>query len=414
VAWLSIREGGSEWLIDEDGIDRILRSFATRQAMLDNAKEKHESQGAILPTITSLEVDWPRVYHQRDQRLVELETEYQSRLLLDGPSALRCWLVELAATTRSMTGTFLARQRAATDATMGSIRRMEVVHEGVLTALKGVRDTSASVLVVGAVFLSGGAAAAALGAGAGLTGVGKGQDTGSIEQGVVAAGKTILTGAVGMKGVGMAAKGAAYVFTIAASGIASYQETHSVGSALIRANTDLILMAIGAGPKGSSAVEKATIFVVSTGFGAVGTALEEGASAKREKDPTGKTIGFVAGEVVKKILEKKIGSAASGAGLEVAKLLKGSAAPGRFVIAHIAKDTAKKSLEAISKNAAKGGTRLLRGHAHAHAPSPAQMFADGADADELFVQQTAVKFSSGILPSACPGRTAGPLGVLVP
>lgn len=65
-----------------------------------------------------------------------------------------------------------------------------------LSIARGARDLSGSILVIGATYLSGGAALAVLGAGSGLQGWGKYQDTGKVDQAVLQGVGTFVVGAI--------------------------------------------------------------------------------------------------------------------------------------------------------------------------------------------------------------------------
>jgi hypothetical protein len=107
-------------------------------------------------------------------------------------------LAELRRITKDHADAVTRMQREASRETMSNIERSVSIGEAGLQAATVVRDLSATTLVVGATFLSGGTALAVLGAGSALKGTGTYQDTGNVGAAILDGSMTFVVGAIGV------------------------------------------------------------------------------------------------------------------------------------------------------------------------------------------------------------------------
>jgi len=213
MAWESFRANDGIYLIDWEGLARIIRSCKRAGAM--NAYSRLVTQrgerdwvafGMRLPDLHSVEVDWDKVKiettTQADMEIRKFHAAAQGSI-----KAQLLKLVYMMEQADDDRDAFQDKQSEAQEKTTGSIEG--AVHKGEIAVevLKGVRDTSAEIVMVGATYVSGGTA------GVIFTGVGSGmkagfiyQDTGKADKALATFSTNLLLGAFDLK-VGAAMKG---------------------------------------------------------------------------------------------------------------------------------------------------------------------------------------------------------------
>jgi len=191
MAYELVQSGNTQFAIDWDVIQRLLRSYWTAKLQLYYGKEVTLSDSHwynpfswSLPDVSHIEVDWESV---RSEAASNAEQEVKSmRERAKFNAAGVAW--ELDARIEEAG---LLKERFVD--WMGDIQTKNSLninkavddYEENIEIAKFVRNTSADGLMVGASVMSGGAAVAVMGAGSILKGEGKYQDTGSVGAGVM-------------------------------------------------------------------------------------------------------------------------------------------------------------------------------------------------------------------------------------
>lgn len=201
MAWETFRSNDGAYLIDWEGLARIIRSCKRAGAMNDYSRavvEKGERDwwalGLKLPDLHSVQVDWDKVALETTTRTeMELRRFYAAAKTSMRPQlAALIHMMEQADDDRDA---FKDKQSEAQQKTADNIE--SAVHKGEIAVdiATHVRNTSADVVMVGATFVTGGAA-----------------------------------GAIGLTALGSGMKGAF-----------EYQDTRKVGKALATFSTNFIL-----------------------------------------------------------------------------------------------------------------------------------------------------------------------------
>ena len=188
-----LANGQTQFAIDWDIVNRIVRSYYTANLELAYAREVTMSESHwynpmtwSLPAISHVEVDWDAVradadtYARTDVSNMRVEAKYNApriaRRLED--------MIETTAGRKEMFIDWIARVQTEN---WKSIDQAVEDYESSADIARFVRDTSADGLMVGASVMTGGAAAAALGGASFFKGVCRFQDTASIGAGVMQA-----------------------------------------------------------------------------------------------------------------------------------------------------------------------------------------------------------------------------------
>lgn len=200
------------YLMSDEGITRLIRSYAYARAVSENSVLKTEKH-IFGPNLTLLETNWDKVRNSRDQILKQTGDDFFFRMStgMKGRAGID-YLEGLIEDRDEYTSSVQEKQRTATKATMASIASSVNFGENAIKVATFVRDAAAETelvlasvalapaAVVGGGLVSGAGVVAATegvtagstaGAGVVLGSVGKGaikwQDTGSISQGLVEA-----------------------------------------------------------------------------------------------------------------------------------------------------------------------------------------------------------------------------------
>jgi hypothetical protein len=197
MPWETFQSKDGTYLVNWEGVSRLIRSAVRSRAMLTFSKENIE-QHRIGPNIHSVEVDWGRV---QDTTTVESDRLLKS-FYFGAQESMGTQLSQLRRLVSQGEQNHLllqAKMRAAQTKTMenihASVSRGEIGEE----IARDVRDASTEFLMVGATVLTGGSAAAAVGGGSLLKGVYAYQDTSHMSTAVITASTNLLMGAIPLK-----------------------------------------------------------------------------------------------------------------------------------------------------------------------------------------------------------------------
>ena len=206
------RERTTIWMVDWEIVRSILRSNANQHAQLAHGRTTTTSRVNWLnpfswqmPDVVSYEVDWSAQRRERESTLRDLLTEATSMVPRVGCDGFRQWLRMRIDETESYRDSFQTRLTGASHRTMQNIESSVDGYENSIAVTRFVRDTSADVVLVGATFMTGGAAVAAAGAGSVMRGGFTYQDTGNIGLAAVETTASLVTTLIP---VGRAASGA--------------------------------------------------------------------------------------------------------------------------------------------------------------------------------------------------------------
>jgi hypothetical protein len=215
MGWETFRSNDGIYLIDWEGLARIVRSCKRAGAMnsyskvvIEQGQRDWGALGLRLPDLHSVEVDWKRVsIETTTQSEMELRKFYISAK--DSMKARLAGLVHMMEQADDDRDSFQDKQSEAQQKTAENID--SAVHKGevAVEVLKGVRDTSAEIVMVGATYVSGGTATILFtGLGSGMKGAFVYQDTGRADKAVATFSTNLILGAADLK-VGAALKGLA-------------------------------------------------------------------------------------------------------------------------------------------------------------------------------------------------------------
>lgn len=195
MAWESVSDNfGQPWMLDWEGVIRIVRAMARSEALLMHAKINEEQHAfGFGPNIVSYEVNWPSVHNEAesiaDVLLKQYQTENFDRLYKD--------LIQLRDQTAENEQYAHDQNSDATRRTMDNVASSIAWAQGGEATARVMRDLSADIVVAGATVATGGAAGAAiLGGGSLMKGAFKYQDTGSVGQALLETTATVVTGSL--------------------------------------------------------------------------------------------------------------------------------------------------------------------------------------------------------------------------
>jgi hypothetical protein len=258
------------------------------------------------PDVHNVTTDFDNGFNaERDHRSQQLYADLTQASLRNGATVFEN-LVRIKQETVLYTDQVRTLQRRASHATMESIDRNVRVAGYGLTAATWVRDISASVLVVGATFLSGGAALGVLGAGSALKGTATYQDTGNV-------------GAAVLQGTG--------TFVVGMISIAPNLATATAASRGVTATMQASSASSLVAPAAASTAEKVTLMVVGAQLNAsftMATGLAQGNSVRQSVTaaaisgglsmlPAGDLLGKIALPVSMRLVTDTVVSMASDA-----------------------------------------------------------------------------------------------------
>lgn len=190
---------GRRWGVNKDGVYLMLRAALRAEKVRARSQVTSIDNGFLLPTTFVFETDWNGLRADVDQETTVFYLEAANRLARN-PEEMRANLLGMIGRGRADFNAVEAMRRRANRQSSESISNNVSGWETALTVAQFVRDTSATILVVGAGMLSGGAAFGVLGAGSVLRGTATYQDTGNVGAAVINGTGTFLVGMVGIGG----------------------------------------------------------------------------------------------------------------------------------------------------------------------------------------------------------------------
>jgi hypothetical protein len=213
MAWETFQANDGVYLIDWGGLARIIRSCKRAKAMKNYSEivtERGERDwsafGLRLPDLQSVKVDWDKVKLETTTQ-TEVELRRFHAVAKSSMKTQLAGLVHMMEQADDDRDDFQDKQAEAQGKTMDNIEG--AVHKGEIAVeiLKGVRDTSAEIVMVGATYVTGGTASVLFtGLGSGMKGYFVYQDTGKSDQALATFSTNLLLGAADLK-VGPAIKG---------------------------------------------------------------------------------------------------------------------------------------------------------------------------------------------------------------
>lgn len=191
-------ERGRRWEVDQLMLWMLIREYVHARNIYYRATVKVERR-FLSANLTTVEVNWDGFATAKNRDSEALYQDTANELLASGNQGFEK-LIMMRKRARDYSREFRRKQQKAQSDTMDSIdRSVRNLSAGEQTA-RVVRDLSAGTLVVGATFLTGGAAVGALGAGSMLSGTGTYQDTGNLGAAAINASGTFVVGAIGLAG----------------------------------------------------------------------------------------------------------------------------------------------------------------------------------------------------------------------
>ena len=207
MAWETLQSNDGVYLIDWDGLARIFRSCNRAGAMKDFSEVAVSEKHWVGPDLLTVDVNWDKVNLETITRTANDLRRFHASAKLSMQNELNRIVSEMEDADDDR-DTFHDRMAEAQHKTMENIETS--VHRGEigLEIATAVRDTSAEIEMVGATYLSGGAALAVLGTGSAMKGAFVYQDTGKAGKAVATFGTNLVLGIADLK-VGAAIKGIA-------------------------------------------------------------------------------------------------------------------------------------------------------------------------------------------------------------
>jgi hypothetical protein len=198
MPWETIKSNDGIYLIDWDGLTRIIRSCVRAKKMRAYSKVEPTEKHWIGPDLYSVEVQWDKVRLE-----TTIQTEVELRKFHAG--ALGSMQTELNRIISMMEDAdddrdaFQDRMAEAQQTTMENVESS--VHKGEIgvEVATFVRDASAETVMVGATYLSGGTALAFIGTGSAMKGAFVYQDTGKARQALATFSTNLVLGVADVK-----------------------------------------------------------------------------------------------------------------------------------------------------------------------------------------------------------------------
>lgn len=280
--WISIRDKAARnWHLNSAGLTTFTRQYVYAELLNEKSQVVRKTERIDLsfgikvngPELVSVETDFDAIRKARDVRSHVLHKKLNHLIQDNGKKAFD-ELVQMRLHLKRNQDELRRKQQVASAETMSNVNRLVAKAKCGEEVATVVRDLSATVLVVGAAFLTGGAAAGVLGTGSALKGVGKYEESGNIGAGVLEASGTFV---VGLINVAPALAESGKAVTLAQRWAPAAGET-SVAILLIGAQTDAALEVGKSAIDGASAkeaFEKGGVrFLTDVASGGVGMKLD--------------------------------------------------------------------------------------------------------------------------------------------
>lgn len=206
MPWETLKSNDGIYLINWDGLSRVIRTCKRAEAMNAYSEiktEKGESGGwqvlgMRLPDLHTVEVDWQRVNLETNTRTENELRSFYAGARISMKAQLRN-LVQMMEQADDDRDSFHEKQAEAQSKTQENIESRVETAETIVEGLKEIRDTSGEIVMVGATYMSGGAAVAFTAGGSAMKGFFAFQDTGRADRAVATFSTNLLMGAFDLK-----------------------------------------------------------------------------------------------------------------------------------------------------------------------------------------------------------------------
>jgi len=241
---------GVSWAVDFDGVTHLLRSFVRAKSVSRRARLVHKTEalgplGTFKITLTTVEVDYTTLGSQvnRDSKVLYgkfcEQVQHSGRRAFDTLLGFRSATVKANEDLRKM-------QVDASSQTSDSINSVSSSAQSWMDGARFVRDLSSTAVIVGASFLSGGAAAAVLSGGSVMKGSFTFQDkkmegkdnSEAATAGVLEASTDLLLGVIGIKESGAMNAMSSVAGKAKAAGIVLFGSTVDGTTEFVKASLD--------------------------------------------------------------------------------------------------------------------------------------------------------------------------------
>lgn len=200
MSWVYFTDDQKQnWMVHQMGLYMLIREYLHESMLLKRAKIVRETKW-IGPDLVTVEINFDGLRAAKDAEAPDLYNDLANRMLHNGDECFK-QLSDIRQITKQHSDALAQMQQKASKETMGNIDKSVGRGEIALKSATVVRDLSATTLVVGATFLSGGTALAVLGGGSALKGTATYQDTGNVGAALI---DGTFTFTVGLIGVGAA------------------------------------------------------------------------------------------------------------------------------------------------------------------------------------------------------------------
>jgi hypothetical protein len=275
--WVYFKDNnGKEWLIDQIGMWMLVRQYIYAKLLNDQSKIV-TTKNWFGPDMSTVETDFSAIRATRDQLSQDAFTGIETEVLKDAKGAYNS-LIQMRSEMDDYSASFKDMQKRASRDTMQAINTSVARSQAAIDVLTVVRDLSATTLVVGAGFLSGGAALGVLGAGSALKGTARYQDSGNIGSAILEASGTFVFGMITMA-PSIAEVGAAPGLMSRATAPALATSGQRMGMVIIGAQMDATFEGVKSAMEGGTAKEAITRagvrFATDIASGAAGIKLDK-------------------------------------------------------------------------------------------------------------------------------------------
>jgi hypothetical protein len=292
---------GRRWRINQLGMWILVRQnvYNTAIRQCSHVKRVHHTFG---PDEVSVETDFQGIAAERDRQSAPLYAKLERESIQNGAQTLARLIQMRHETERSVEDVRQMQHLASAELRRNIERSVHRGEIGVDVATK-VRDLSATTLVVGSAFITGGAAVAVLGGGSALKGVGNYEDKGNVGSAVLTATGTFVVGIIPLTGGTL--KGAASVMTRVGGEAIKYGERAVL--AVVGAGIDAQFQACNAlieGKSGREALQAAAArFAVDVIAGGIGMKLDKWALPVIARIVSDTAVGYGGDKVVDQLAE---------------------------------------------------------------------------------------------------------------
>lgn len=192
---------GCPWRYNALGLWILTRQYVYNQLLRERSRIVRDTRW-IGPDLARVETNFTGINAAREARSRPYFVELEQRVA-HNPGAAFSQLVRMREETEANVLAVRRMQQEASGETVRNINEVvarEPMINQTVEVLTFVRNLSASVLVVGSAFMTGGAAVAVLGGGSVLRGVGTYQDTGNVASAVMNTAGTFVVGSIPLAG----------------------------------------------------------------------------------------------------------------------------------------------------------------------------------------------------------------------